>query len=115
MSQIEKIEILAEDVKQYVSTSFDLIKLETAERASIVGTGMISGMLLGMFGMLFVFFVSLGAGFYLSTILGNSYLGFVIVGGFYLVLIFILSLIKKEFIDKYVRDKVIQKIFSKDE
>lgn len=115
MSEIEKMEMLADDVKQYVINRLDLLKLEAAARAAEVGTGMVSGLLFGMFGMLFVFFLSLGAGFYLSNILGNSYIGFIIVGGFYLVLIFILSLSKKGFLDKYVKDSVIQKIFSKDE
>lgn len=114
MPQIEKIEILSDEIKLYAATSFELLKLEAAERAAVIGSSIISGMLLAFLGLLFIFFISLGAGFYLSELLGNAYLGFLIVGGVYLILILFVSVGKRGMLDRRFRDKVTQKIFSED-
>ncbi len=114
MPEIEKIEVLSDEIKLYATTSFELLKLEAAERAAVIGSSMISGLLLAFLGLLFILFISLGAGFYLSELLGNAYLGFLIVGGFYLVLTLLVSIGKKGMLDRHFRDKVTQKIFSED-
>jgi len=115
MPEVEKMEAVTAEIKEYAATSFDLLKLQAAERVAVVGSSLLSGLMLGFLTVLFIFFISLGAGFYLSAILENDYLGFVIIGGFYLLLILFLSISRKGVVDKRLRDKVIQKIFSEEQ
>jgi len=111
MPEHEKIEQLTDSLKKYVNTNYELIKLEAAERTSIIGSGFISGLIVGLVGILFIFFLSLGAGFYLSSLIGNNYTGFSIIAGFYLILGIILIIGRKKMIEIPARDRFIKKVF----
>lgn len=107
-----KTEELTTSLKRYVNTSFELIKLEATERSSVIGAGLVSGLLVALAGLLFVLFISLGLSFYLSYLLDSSYAGFMIIAGFYLLLAIILIIGRKKLVEKPIRDKIIRKIFS---
>jgi hypothetical protein len=113
MSENVEIEELTEGLKLYINTNVELIKLELTERSSMIGAGLISNMLLGLACALFVLFISLGAGFYLSALLGNNYSGFAIIAGFYLLLVLILMIGQKKLIERPLRDKIIRKVLTK--
>jgi uncharacterized membrane protein len=113
MPELEKIEVLTESLKNYASTNCELIKLKAADYASEFGAGLISGLIIGLAGILFVFFLSLGIGFYISYQMGNDYSGFAIVAGFYFLLGLILILGRKKLMEKPLQDKIIQKILIK--
>jgi hypothetical protein len=115
MSEYVKIDGLTESLKQYVDTNIELIQLEVVERFSVIGASLISIVFVGITGVLFVLFISIGAGFYLSYLLGNYYSGFAIIAGFYLLLFLILIIGKKKLFEKPLRDKIIQKAISTDE
>jgi hypothetical protein len=112
MSENAKIEELSESLKKYMNTNYELIKYEAVERSSVIGSSMFSSLLVGLVSVLFVLFISLGISFYLSAYLGNTYAGFIIVGGFYLLFGLILMLSKKQLIERPMRDKIIRKVFS---
>ena len=112
MKDSGKIEALTENLKGFVNLSFELNKLEAVERSSTVGAGLISGLLVGFVLIFFLFFVSMGIGFYLSEKLGNTYVGFAITSGFYLILGICLFLTRKKLIENPLRDKMIQKVFN---
>jgi uncharacterized RDD family membrane protein YckC len=112
MSKEAKIEELSETLKNYVTTNYEIIKLEAAKSTSAIGSSLISGICIGLIVILFIFFLSLGAGFYLSAVLGNTYAGFAIVAAFYLLLGLILIAGRKSLMEKPIRDKIIRKIFS---
>lgn len=112
MVDSRKIEGLTESIKGFINLSYELNKLEAVERSSTIGAGLISGLLVGFVMIFFLFFISLGAGFYLSEKLGNTYAGFAITGGFYLVLGIGLFLTRKKLIEHPLREKMIQKVFT---
>ena len=113
MPEYGKIEELTESIKTYVSTSFELNKLEAAERSAVIGASVISGMVVAFVGFMFILFVSIGLSFYLSSLLGNSSAGFAIVGGFYFLLGFILFIGRKALMEIPIREGIIRKLFSK--
>lgn len=113
MTDRRKIEELIESLKRFVSTNYELNKLEAIKRSAVIGPGLVSGLLLGIVAILFVFFISLGAGFYLSEKLGNSYSGFAITAAFYLLVGFIVFFRRKRLIERPLRDKIIERVFSK--
>ena len=113
MPENKKIDQLAASLKEYMSINRELMKLEATERISVIGSGLISGLLVTILGLFFLFFVSLAAGFYFSKMTGNNYSGFLIVAAFYLLMVFILFLSRKKMVEKPLRDKIITEIFSK--
>ncbi len=112
MPEYEKLEEITENVKDYVATNCKLIKLQVAERSSVIGSGLISTLLIGITIFLLILFISLGLGFYLSARIGDTYSGFAIVAGFYLLIGIILIVGRKTLVEKPMRDKIIRKLFS---
>jgi positive regulator of sigma E activity len=115
MSDHVEIGEIAERLKSYVNTNIELLKLELTERCSVIGASLLSSLLVVLIVALFVFFVSLWLGFYLSDLLGDSYSGFAIIAGFYLILGIVLILGKSKFLESPLRDKIIQKVLNKNE
>lgn len=112
MPEFGKIEELTESLKKYIATSYELQKLQAIESSSVFGSGLISSLFVGLVVVLFVFFLSLWAGFYLSAIIGDNYSGFLIVAGFYFLFSLILVIVRKKLIEKPLRDKIIRKVLS---
>lgn len=107
-------EEITESLKTYINTYYELIKLQATERASVIGSALISGFLILMSVFLIVLFISLGAGFYLSHCFNNNYIGFAIVAGFYLILSLFIIFNRKKLIDIPTRDRIIRKMLQED-
>ena len=107
----EKLEALTESLKEYADTNYELIKLEVIDHSSDIIAGIISTFVVGIMLVLFLFFGSMYAAYYLSDLLGINYVGFAIVSGFYLFigLLFYLSkkgLIEKRAVNNFVKRKM---------
>ncbi len=113
MLEQQKVEELTNNLSKYINTNYELIKLEAADQASELISSMISGIILGVVGFLFILFVSFGLGYFLSAMLEKTYLGFELVAGFYLLLGIILILSRKKMIEKPLRNKMIRKMLYK--
>lgn len=114
MIEYEKIDELTDGLKAYANTSFELVKLEVTKQSSELGASFVSGLLVGILFIFFLSFSSIAASLYLSSILGYSYSGFLIVAGFYLLIGCILLIGRKQLLERPIRDKIVQKVFSKD-
>ena len=112
MSDVGKIEEIIENLKNYINTNYELLKLKAVERISVSLADLISDFLVGLVLFLFVFFISLWAGFYLSTLVGDNYSGFAIVAGIYLLIGLIMIVLRRKLVEKPLRNKIIRKIFS---
>lgn len=113
MPEQEKIEELSKSLKVYVQTNIELFKLETTERTSVIGSNLISTLIVGFSLFLFVLFVSLSAGFFLASYFNDTYSGFLLVTGFYFLLTVFLFLGRKTLIEKPIRDKIIRRILKR--
>ena len=113
MPQQSEIEVLTHNLGRYANTSYELAKLEATERSSVIGAGLVSGFIITLISILFLFFISLWVGFYLSAKMGDSYSGFPIVAGIYLVIGLVLFTNKKKMIENPLRDNFNKKIYHK--
>lgn len=113
MPEQEKIEELTDSVKEYVNTNCQLIRLQAAEKFSVIVSGILSRLIVGLVVFLFLFFISLWAGYYISACFGNNYSGFPIVAGFYLLTCFILVIGRRKLLVKPIRNSIIRKVLSK--
>jgi len=113
MEQPEKanIEDVVDNLKEYVNTRYELLTLKAGEKTANIGSQLILGLVLLFSFVLFVLFLSIGAGFYLAAVLGSAYAGFMLIAGFYLLLILILALFRKGMILKPLRNKIIRELF----
>ncbi|MCE3258552.1 MAG: hypothetical protein K0S12_193 [Bacteroidetes bacterium] len=113
MQQREKIEDLTDHIKTYIDTNYQLVKLQATERSAAVGSVMISGVLLGAMSVLILLFTSVWAGFYLSHLFDDSYSGFAIVAGVYMILAIVFLCGGKQLLEKRSRNMIIDKILNK--
>ena len=107
----EQVEHLSEDIKEYVNTRYELLELKALDKMSVVGSEIISAMLVALFGFLFIAFISAAVAFYLSSVIGDTYSGFFIVAGFYLVVGVIIVVGRKSIISKPLKNLIIKQVF----
>ena len=105
----EKIEALTDSLKEYVDTNYELIKLEVIDHSSRIISGIVAALAITIILILFAFFGSVYAAFYLSDLLGIDHIGFAIVSVFYLLLALLIYFNKKSLIEKHVCNSFIGK------
>jgi hypothetical protein len=77
------LEPLFEKAVDYGKTSYELLKLKTLDKTSEVVASLIPLLFVLIFVALFLMFISLGLAFLLGDVLGKTWYGFLLVGGFY--------------------------------
>lgn len=110
MSEFVNIEGINEDLKEYAITNYELVKLQATKRISLIGSELISTVIIALFGLFFLLILSCGVGFYLSSLIGNTFSGFFIVAGFYLLVTLIVFLYRKKILEIPLRDKIVTKL-----
>jgi hypothetical protein len=111
MENINPIEDLNDNLKEYLNTRYELMVLKASEKISVIGAAAVASTILVIFATLFILFGSLAAGFFLAAWTGSYGLGFLILAGIYASLFAIVMLIRKTWIIRPLRDKLIQQMF----
>jgi len=81
----KSIEALIERVTDFSKTSYELAKLKTLDKSSDVASSMIPHSIVFVLFASFMLFANFGLAFWLGEILGNTYYGFFVVAGFYVI------------------------------
>lgn len=101
-----KLDALVDNIKGYVETRIELLKLEAQEKIAQLITMVMLAVTLVFFGMLAFMFLNLALGGFLNELLKSQYLGYLIVGLFYLLLMIILAFnISKGWIHRIIKQK----------
>ncbi len=107
------------ELKQLISEYFDarlsLLKLEALEKTARVTAALFSSVVVALLAFFLLFFLSLSAGFYLSVVFESNALGFLAVTGFYLILFALVLFRKKEFLEKFIIDRIIAVLSRKED
>lgn len=87
---------LKQDVSSYVELKVELLKLETYERAGKGISALSYILILSMLAFFLILFMFIAIGFFLGEWLGSMGIGFSIVAAFYLLLVGIVYLLRKQ-------------------
>ena len=104
-------QIIIEKVKEYIQVRTELTVLSAVAKGSQLFAGLLIAGLVLILTVLAGLFGSFALGFYLSEVLNNTYGGFLIVAGLYLLGAIILNSIKEKYLEKRIVNIVIEKIF----
>ena len=108
-----------EELKQIIITYFEskiqLYKIGAYEKIAKVMAVLFSSIVITILIFFLFFFLSISAGFYFSTILKSNALGFLVIFGFYVVLLIVVIIFRKRILEKFITDKVIEKLFEEGE
>ncbi len=102
---------MIDKLKQYVNVRIELAKLSVVEKGSKLFATIVTDSIIGILFVLTFVFASFGLCFYLSEVIGNTYVGFFIVAGFYLLIGLIVYAIKDSILEKRLANRVITKVF----
>jgi predicted RND superfamily exporter protein len=101
-------------IADYIEARIDLLKLEVFEKIAKVTAALFSSMVVALLGFFLLFFLSMSAGFYLGKLFDSIAIGFLIVTAFYLLLFAIVITRKKDFMEKYIIDRIIGELTRKE-
>ncbi len=102
---------IIEKIKEYIHIRTELSVLSAVDKGSQLFAGLLTDGLVLILMVLAGLFGSFALGFYLSEVLNNTYGGFLIVAGIYLILALVLNSIKEKYLEKQIINMVIKKFF----
>lgn len=111
MEENSPIEDLNENLKEYLSTRYDLMVLKASEKVSVIGSIATVSVVLGIFLILFILFVSVSAGFFLSQLTGSYATGFLLLSSIFLLLFILVFMVRKKWIIEPIKNKLIRAMF----
>ncbi|MEO6302398.1 MAG: phage holin family protein [Bacteroidia bacterium] len=111
MQEQTKIEETVDSIKDYVNTRYELMVLKTSDKVAHLGSNFLSVIPIIFLTVLTVLMLSFGLALYLNTLLVSEFCGFLIVGGGYFVIAFLLICVRKKLIAKPLRNKIIKELF----
>jgi hypothetical protein len=109
-----RLEHMMDHLKDYISTSFDIVKLKMVEKGVSVVSGLIATIASAVMFLFALVFLSIGLAWYLSTRLQSPYYGFLIVGGLYLFLGIIIVAAKKSLVETPMSNAIIKQVFKEE-
>lgn len=106
------IDLLFEKAQDYSKTSIELLKLNVISKSADVLSSITSLIAIGVVVALFTLFINIGLGLYIGKLLGDYYLGFFAVSGFYFLLAVVIYLMKEKYIKQKITDLIISKLLT---
>lgn len=111
----ERVEELADSIKEYVNTRMDEVKLNVAEKTSAFFANLIAGFVVAGVFLFFIIFASIALSLGLGEWLGKEWLGFLIVAGLYLILGIIVWSARGKIIRMPIMNAMIRQLFRNEE
>jgi ABC-type glycerol-3-phosphate transport system permease component len=112
--EFKKIEETVSHFKQYVDTKITKTKLDAAAKTSDVITYVVVGMLVTVIFFLFVIFVSDAAAYAIGNYFGKSWLGFLLVGGFYFLAGLLIWFSRERLLRIPIMNAIIERFFTQE-
>jgi hypothetical protein len=110
---IEDINSIRKDVQEYLDIKVDLIRLHTAESISRMMSSVITSVIVGYLLFFILVFLSFAAGFYFGSVFNSNELGFLLVAGFYMILLLSFLLFRKKIVERPVIKSIMKLFFPK--
>jgi cytochrome c biogenesis protein CcdA len=106
----KSIESLIEKVTDFSKTSYELAKLKTLDKSSDVASSMIPHSIVFVLFASFMLFANFGLAYWLGEVLGNTYYGFFVVAGFYVITGLVLHFFFHKRIKNFIWNSIIKQV-----
>lgn len=104
---------LNENIKSFAASTAEYYKLDLFNKGMKGATSMVKGLLMGFFGVLSFFFLSVALAVWIGDALDSPSSGFFIIGGFYLLLLLLILFVLGKYIDRFMLVKFSRMYFEK--
>ena len=102
-------------VTDYLSARIKLFKYEVYEKSAKIAAALFSSFVIVLLAFLLLFFLSIALGFYFGSLFNSIGTGFLVVAGFYLVLLVPFLFFRKSWIEKLIADRLIKQLAEEEE
>lgn len=113
--QKSHLESLAHHVLDYLDTRWDLLRLDLTEKALNLASGLITGLLMAVFGGMALLFASIGAAIWLGQRMGNPAAGYFTMAGIFLTVLALALIFARNYIRTAVTESVLRSIQDDDD
>ena len=97
----------------YAETFYKLNLLRLTKKVSDVASVVVNSFLIFFISLCALLFISFAGAWWLGDVVQNRALGFLLIAGFYLLIILVLVLMRKKVISPFIRNTLIRKIYEK--
>ena len=101
-----------ENAGDYLETRLDLLKLQAISKSSDVTSSVVSRMIILLMVSFAVFILNMGLALWVGELLGKVYLGFFVIGGFYMLVGLVLHLFRRTWLKEPVSSLIIKKMLN---
>src|SRR4051812_39494519 len=110
---MENTASLKDNVRDYVETQLDIIKLQAINKGSAAASGVIVGIAVAFLSIFILMFLSFSAAYAISAATEKPYLGFLLVAAFYIVLAVLVIALKDKLITMPLINSLLAKYYYK--
>jgi len=103
---------LLERVKEYGTTSYELLRLKTIDKTAEVSSTIITRILIGLIFFVFFLFGNIALALWLGELLGEVYCGFLCVAGIHLFIWSVLIIFFRKAIRRGINNSVVSKLIN---
>jgi hypothetical protein len=105
---------LKDNVREYVDTQINIIKLKAINKGGAVISSIIVGVAVGFLSIFILMFLSFSAAYAISSATEKPFLGFLIVAGFYILLAVLLIVLKDKILTMPIINSLLNKFYYKE-
>lgn len=102
--------LLISKAEKFTKTSIDLLKLNMVEKTADIVSSVTSGLTVILIVAMFTLFLNIGLGLWIGESLQSSYMGFLIVSGFYLIVAIVIYFYQDRLLKNPISDKIVVKL-----
>ena len=95
----------------YAETFYKLSLVRLTKKVSNIASGLVNSVLIFFISLCILLFISFAGAWWLGDLVENRAAGFLLIAAFYVLLIFILILMRKKVISPFIRNTLISKIY----
>ena len=102
---------ITKDVGDLVDTYIALAKANVTEKAATAASASVAGIIMAVFAFFLLFFAALGLAWWIGQLLSSMIAGFLIVAGFFALLLILFIAFKEQFLYPIIRNKIVKKVY----
>lgn len=102
---------IAEIASDYVETYLKLTMVNINQKTAAISSVASFSMIIGLLVFFMLMFLGMAAAYWLGTLLSSTALGFLLVAGFYLLLVLVLFFSRKKLFYPFIKNLIVKSIY----
>ena len=111
----DKIQDIADRAQGYVESSLHFYKLKVFKASSKLTISLLQLIIYGGLFLFILLFLSMGAAFWLGTYFKHVFVGFLLIGGFYILLLIFMFIFGRKLIERKILSQFSELFFDEDD